>query len=320
MAEATLGENTPTVRERNRATQPGQRFAGDNGGEGGGGTVAARRWMHEEDDKGHLRQKLKPRFALQQFAFGLWSKRNRNRNQAEVVSHFDTGSTLTEVVYAAAHTVSEENQRLLCLGFLVDRSRTPFRHRFCKGPRRYHLGQSDLQRAAARAGEWQRASVQTRPVPKRATTSVVKATGRTEAYKPLLPQAQEGPRHISLSYFPKIFPQMLKQNLVPSFSLPHSRSRLPSLSLPLLALSPRSPSLPSLSLRRSRSEDYFSKISSTQRLKVTKPEAENEIPSPSSLFTKTLPSGATTTSSCNGCEHGFHLAYECVASGGKSKR
>ncbi|KOM48032.1 hypothetical protein LR48_Vigan07g173600 [Vigna angularis] len=101
MAEATLGENNPTVCERNRATQPGQRFAGDNGGEGRGGTIAARRWMHGEHDKGHLRQKSKPRFALQQFAFGLWSERNRNRNR--------------------------------------DRSRIPFRHRFCKGPRRYPL-------------------------------------------------------------------------------------------------------------------------------------------------------------------------------------
>ncbi|KOM25069.1 hypothetical protein LR48_Vigan48s000200 [Vigna angularis] len=75
MAEAALGENTPAVCERNRATQLGQRFAGDNGGEGGEGTVAARRWMHGEDDKGHPREKSKRRFALVEEKEGLWWKR-----------------------------------------------------------------------------------------------------------------------------------------------------------------------------------------------------------------------------------------------------
>ncbi|WVY90420.1 hypothetical protein V8G54_035934 [Vigna mungo] len=65
-----------------------------------------------------------------------------------------------------------------------------------------------------------------------------------------------------------------------------------------------------------------SKISSsTQRLKVTKPKTENEIPSPSSLFAKTLPSGSHHhLVVCDGCERGFRLACECVASRGKSKR
>ncbi|KOM34598.1 hypothetical protein LR48_Vigan02g074800 [Vigna angularis] len=52
MVEAALGENTPVVPARNKATQLGQRFARDNGGEGGGQTVAAWRWMHGEENNG----------------------------------------------------------------------------------------------------------------------------------------------------------------------------------------------------------------------------------------------------------------------------
>ncbi|KOM28357.1 hypothetical protein LR48_Vigan530s000900 [Vigna angularis] len=65
---------------------------------------------------------------------------------------------------------------------------------------------------------------------------------------PLSALAKEGPRHISLSYFPKIFPQIEGK---PSYlALASPRSRLPSLSPP----SPRSRShLPPLALASPRS-------------------------------------------------------------------
>ncbi|WVZ14210.1 hypothetical protein V8G54_011776 [Vigna mungo] len=64
MAEAALGENTHAVCARNRATQLGQHFIGDNGGEGRGRTVAAWRWTHGEDNNGQPTREIETKTTL----------------------------------------------------------------------------------------------------------------------------------------------------------------------------------------------------------------------------------------------------------------